>query len=156
METIRSDPEYGSGHGTLVGTSASSASRSASTAGIKGCSASCPIYTDMGQAEAWGFSMADYLALEEQQTSFDGVGMFRSGTVTFNHDETAERVPVRIVTPNLFSLLGIAPLHGRSFTESDADQSLNSVNTVALDFHKAQRPALYITCEHGDRIVKEA
>ncbi len=80
------------------------------------------IYTDMGGGRDWGLSLADYLALDEQQTSFDGVAMLRYGTVTFNHDELAERIPIGNVTPNFFSLLGIAPLHGRLFTQDDAGE----------------------------------
>ncbi len=80
------------------------------------------IYTDMGRSEQWGLSLADYLALADQQTSFDDVAMFRSGTVTLNSDELSERIPIRIVTPNLFSLLGIAPARGRAFVETDAGE----------------------------------
>ncbi|MCZ6857394.1 MAG: ABC transporter permease [Gemmatimonadetes bacterium] len=76
------------------------------------------IYTD-SPPNKWPFSVADYRALNEQQTSFSSLAGYRNRTMTFNRDDFAERVAGKLVTWNYFSLLGITPLHGSLFTEGD-------------------------------------
>ncbi len=66
------------------------------------------------------FSVADYLALEEQQTSFEQVAGYTGSMLTVSRDEGAERVQAKEVTWTYFPLLGVAPLHGRVFDRSDA------------------------------------
>jgi putative ABC transport system permease protein len=76
------------------------------------------IFTD-SPPNRWPLSVADYLALEEQQTSFRGVAGYDNATVTFNRGDVAERVRGKFVTGDYFSLLGVTPLHGRVFNEAD-------------------------------------
>ncbi|MCZ6918349.1 MAG: ABC transporter permease [Gemmatimonadetes bacterium] len=76
------------------------------------------IYTD-SPPNRWPFSVADYRALDEQQTSFSQVAGYRNRTMTFNRDDVAERITGKLVTPTYFPLLGILPAHGRLFTDSD-------------------------------------
>ena len=77
------------------------------------------IYTD-SPPNRWPFSVADYLALDEQQTSFDGIAAYWTRTFTFNRDDIAERVSGMFVSWTYFPLLGVSPLHGRGFDRSDA------------------------------------
>jgi putative ABC transport system permease protein len=76
------------------------------------------IYTD-SPPHRWNFSVADYLALKEQQTSFSLVAAYQNQVMTFNRGEVAERVDGKLVTWSYFPLLGLTPLQGRLFVESD-------------------------------------
>ncbi len=76
------------------------------------------IYTE-SPPHRWPLSVADYRALEEQQTSFRGVAGYDNATVTFNRGDVAERVRGKFVTWDYFVLLGVTPLHGRGFNELD-------------------------------------
>ncbi|MPY90048.1 MAG: FtsX-like permease family protein [Luteitalea sp.] len=76
------------------------------------------IYTD-SPPNLWPLSVADYLALEDQQTSFQQIAGYTNEAMTFNRGDVAERVRGRLVTWRYFSLLGVSPLHGRTFTSLD-------------------------------------
>jgi putative ABC transport system permease protein len=76
------------------------------------------IYTD-SPPNRWPFSVADYRALDEQQTSFSQIAGYRNTTMTLNRDDVAQRITGKLVTPSYFFLLGIAPAHGRLFTDAD-------------------------------------
>jgi predicted permease len=65
------------------------------------------------------FSAADYFALEEQRTLFEGVAAMEWHRATFTSDEKNEAMLVHSVTPGFFPLLGIEPVHGRTFTEEE-------------------------------------
>ena len=67
----------------------------------------------------WPLSVVDYQAIAEQQTVFDDVAAYSTSTRTFADAETVERVRVKVVTPNYFSLLGIRPGQGREFDRSE-------------------------------------
>jgi putative ABC transport system permease protein len=77
------------------------------------------IYTDAPPFQ-FRFSVADYLALEAQQTQFERVAGFTSRTMTFNDGSAAELIEGRVVTWTYFSTLGITPALGRDFGEADA------------------------------------
>ena len=72
------------------------------------------IYTD-APPNKFRFSVADYLALEAQQTHFDQVAAYTDRPLTFTDGTVAERVWARDVTPSYFALLGIGPVLGRGF-----------------------------------------
>jgi putative ABC transport system permease protein len=76
------------------------------------------IYTD-APPNKFRFSVADYLALDAQQTHFDQVAAYTDLQLTFTDGTVAERVWVREVTPSYFALLGIGPVLGRGFEASD-------------------------------------
>lgn len=76
------------------------------------------IYTDTPPF-VFRFSMADYLALRDQQTQFEQIAAYTDRAMTFTNGEVAELVRGRIVSPTYFSLLGITPALGRDFTERD-------------------------------------
>ena len=85
------------------------------------------IYMD-SPPNKWGFSVADYLALEEQQTSFQQVAGYARSAMTFTTGGVAERVRGRLVSPSYFSLLGTRPRLGRDLVPADgrpgADRSI--------------------------------
>ncbi len=76
------------------------------------------IYTDTPPFR-FNFSVADYLALRDQQTQFEQIAGFRGRTMSFSDGERADLVRVRLVSSTYFALLGIRPALGRDFTEAD-------------------------------------
>lgn len=71
---------------------------------------------------AWGdseVSYADLLDLREA-TAFEGLGGYLGRSFTLSQDGAAERVRGGSVTPDLFPLLGIAPVLGRQFRPEEA------------------------------------
>ena len=76
------------------------------------------IYTD-APPYRFPFSVADYLALEAQQTQFEQIAGYRARTMAFSNGAVAERLTGREVSWTYFRLLGIAPAIGRDFTEQD-------------------------------------
>jgi predicted permease len=76
------------------------------------------IYTD-APPNRFSLSVADYLALQAQQTRFEQVAGFTGRGMAFSDGTVAERLNGRVVTWNYFSLLGITPVLGRDFTQAD-------------------------------------
>ena len=76
------------------------------------------IYTD-APPNKFPFSVADYQALEAQQTRFERIAGYQSRALAFSDGKVAERLTGRIVSWTYFGLLGITPALGRDFTEAD-------------------------------------
>ncbi len=66
------------------------------------------------------FSVADYLALETQQTHFDRVAGFTNRTMVHSTTSGADVLRGRQVSWTYFGVLGMAPVLGRDFNEDDA------------------------------------
>ena len=79
------------------------------------------IYTDAPPFR-WRFSAVDYLALEAQQTQFEGVAAYTERSMAFTTGATAELLNGRVVTASYFKLLGIVPALGRDFVPADTKQ----------------------------------
>ncbi|HEV8210137.1 MAG TPA: ABC transporter permease [Vicinamibacterales bacterium] len=76
------------------------------------------IYTDAPPYK-FRFSVADYQALEKEQTHFEQIGAYTDRAMAFSDGTVAERVRGRQVTWTYFATLGIRPAIGRDFTASD-------------------------------------
>jgi len=76
------------------------------------------IYTDTPPFK-FRFSIADYLAFTEQQTRFERHATYTDRAVSFSNGEIAELLRTRVVSWQFFSVLGINPLLGRDFSETD-------------------------------------
>jgi predicted permease len=76
------------------------------------------IYTD-APPNRFRFSVADYLALEAQQTQLEQIAGYTEREMAFSDGEVAERLRGRVVSWTYFALLGIRPGVGRDFTELD-------------------------------------
>lgn len=76
------------------------------------------IYTDAPPFQ-WRFSVADYLALEAQQTQFENVAGFTNRTMTFTDGGAADLLQGRVVSWSYFRTLGITPAIGRDFVRRD-------------------------------------
>ena len=77
------------------------------------------IYTDMPPFK-FPFSVADYLALERQQTHFQQVAGYMNRVMAYSDGTSAELLRGRFVSWTYFPMLGIEPIIGRSFTEADS------------------------------------
>jgi len=76
------------------------------------------IYTD-APPNKFRFSVADYLALQAQQTHFEQIAGYADRPRAFSDGTVAERVRGRVVSWTYFTLLGVKPAVGRDFTELD-------------------------------------
>src|SRR5262245_36814691 len=76
------------------------------------------IYTD-SPPNKFRFSVADYLALEAQQTQFERVAGYTSRAMAFTDGTVAERLRGRQVSWSYFEVLGVTPAMGRRFSEAD-------------------------------------
>src|ERR1051326_3855068 len=79
------------------------------------------IYTE-SPPHRFPLSVADYRALEAQQTSFEAVAAYASNAATFSDGVSSERLKGRSVSPGYFELLGIRPFLGRGFIPGDGQQ----------------------------------
>lgn len=76
------------------------------------------VYTD-SPPHWFRFSVADYLALQAQQTHFEQVAGYADRAMAFSDGAVAERIRGRVVSWTYFGLLGIRPLLGRGFVAQD-------------------------------------
>jgi putative ABC transport system permease protein len=76
------------------------------------------IYTDTPPF-VFRFSIVDYLALREQQTRLSQTATYTDRAATYSDGTVSELLRARVVSSGFFSLLGIKPLAGRDFAESD-------------------------------------
>lgn len=68
-----------------------------------------------------GQSDGTYLHYEKGNHSFEAMGAFLENLVTLTDRDDPEQIPVALVTPGVFSILGVKPALGRLFTEADAN-----------------------------------
>jgi predicted permease len=78
--------------------------------------------TDVTQDESrmW-VSQHDFYDWQEQQTSFQGLASYRTGTVNLAGTEGPERYNGGFVSGNLFRILGAQPILGRTFLDHEDD-----------------------------------
>jgi putative ABC transport system permease protein len=91
------------------------------------------IYTD-APPNKFPFSVADYLALQAQQTHFEQVAAYTGRQMSFTDGVTAELLPGRGVSWTYFSVLGIKPALGRDFVETDGLPNSQPAVIVSHDF----------------------
>jgi predicted permease len=70
-------------------------------------------------AEASPFSPPDFLDLERDQQSFEGVAAYVNVALELAGSGEATRVDAAKVSANLFQVLGVAPVRGRTFTTEE-------------------------------------
>jgi putative ABC transport system permease protein len=84
-------------------------------------------------------SVPEWAEFKQRNRSFQDVGAYREGSVNLGTPERPRRVNSAIVTPELLSVLGVAPLRGRLFNEADSpvgaeDVGILSYTTWVNDF----------------------
>jgi putative ABC transport system permease protein len=95
------------------------------------------IYTD-SPPFTFRFSVADYLALQAQQTSFERTATYTDRTLAFSDRDTALLVEGRAVSWGYFRVLGIRPQLGRDFSEADGRVGSPAAVIVSQGFWEAQ------------------
>ena len=70
---------------------------------------------------------ADFLDWKQQNQSFEQLAAFRSQSFNFTEGQEPERIRGARVSANFFSLLGIQPALGRTFTEEEDQPGRNKV-----------------------------
>ncbi len=91
------------------------------------------IYTD-SPPNRFRFSVADYLTLQEQQTHFERIAGYTDRQAAFSDGTVAERLRGRVVSWTYFGVLGIRPLFGRDFTETDGRPGSPEVAIASYGF----------------------
>src|SRR5215211_6495360 len=64
-------------------------------------------------------SVPDFLDWREQSQSFEYMAAFQAGRMFFDRGDEPEDVDVGLVTPDMFPLLKVSPVLGRTFTEEE-------------------------------------
>ena len=80
------------------------------------------------------FSVADYLALEQQQTAFTRVAGYTDRAMAYSDGQSADRLRIRLVSGGYFDLLRIPALYGRTFNAGDARPGAPSAAVVSYEF----------------------
>ncbi len=76
--------------------------------------------THMAQGwDQFSFSQLNAMDLMESATSFQGIAASTGRSMNLTGDGPPERVDLRMVTPGFYRVLGVAPVLGRTFEESD-------------------------------------
>ena len=68
-----------------------------------------------------GVTMHDFHDWRDQQTSFEGLAGFSTGTVNLSGTEGPERYDGAFVSANVFDVLGVRPIAGSTFRPGDDD-----------------------------------
>jgi putative ABC transport system permease protein len=76
------------------------------------------IYTD-APPNRFRFSVADYQALQAEQTHFEQIAGYTDRMMSFSDGNVAERLRGKLVSWTYFSLLGLRPANGRDLAEAD-------------------------------------
>ena len=64
-------------------------------------------------------SYQNYVDWRDQSKSFSAMGAIRNTAMTLTGAGEPERLPGQMVTANMFSILGVSPIVGRTFTEQE-------------------------------------
>jgi len=95
-------------------------------------------FPNLGFDRFW-ISIPEWAEFKERNRSFEAVGAYREGSVNLGTPERPRRVNSVVATPELMSVLGVAPLRGRLFNDADSvvgaeDVGILSYGTWAGDF----------------------
>src|SRR6266542_2846182 len=77
-------------------------------------------------------SPANFFDWQEQNGVFDGMAAYADTRVNFIGDGEPEEIPAQRTTANLFSVLGVNALLGRTFAEEDGKPGQNNVAVISF------------------------
>jgi len=95
------------------------------------------VYHAVGE-NRWNLSVADFQAIESQQTLLDGVAAFATSERTYTSRDDVQRVSVRGVTSRYFDLLGVSAWRGRTFEAAEGEFGAARVAVVSWGFWQQQ------------------
>jgi putative ABC transport system permease protein len=87
----------------------------------------------IGRADV-GVSIKEYFTYREQATDFEGLVEFHQMNFDLLKRGEPDRVNTGVVSPNFFSVLGIAPILGRSFVPDDDKPGAPAVLIVSYSY----------------------
>jgi putative ABC transport system permease protein len=76
-------------------------------------------------------SAPEYLDYEKQLTSYDGIAAFDYVDLNLTGSDVPERVQGAVVSPSLFSVLGIQPVRGRTFAREEQGEGRDDVVVIS-------------------------
>lgn len=74
-----------------------------------------------GTIDRFSVSIPDYLDYKARNHVFSDMAMWLNSTMTLSDGGEPERLAAVVATDNLFSLMGVTPLHGRLFAPGESD-----------------------------------
>src|SRR5262245_57873497 len=77
-------------------------------------------------------SPANFFDWQDQNSVFDGMAAYADTRVNFIGDGEPEEIPAQRTTANLFSVLGVNALLGRTFAEEDGKPGQNNVTVISF------------------------
>lgn len=78
-------------------------------------------------------NLGNFFDWKDQNSVFTDMAAFFDLNVNLTGEGEAEEVPGQIATPNLFSLLGVNPIRGRTFGPDDGKPGQNRVVVISYD-----------------------
>jgi putative ABC transport system permease protein len=75
-------------------------------------------------------NIGNFTDWKKQNTVFSDMAAFFDYRSSVIGDGPPEEIPSQLATPNLFSVLGVSPLKGRTFTDDDANEGVPSVVVI--------------------------
>src|SRR5215470_4828850 len=78
-----------------------------------------------GAFQQFQLSYPNYLDIKQRAKSFSSIGAYSRNSVSLSGKEGAEQVLVAVATSDFFETLGVRPILGRTFTESDDHKEKN-------------------------------
>ena len=76
-------------------------------------------------------SAPEYLDWEKQTRSYERIAAFNFADFNLTGGDMPERIPGAVVTPSLFPLLGVAPIKGRVFNDSEFGEGNDGVVMIS-------------------------
>jgi len=78
-------------------------------------------------------NLGNFFDWKDQNTVFTDMAAFFDFNVNLTGDGQPEEIPGQVATPNLFSLLGVNPIQGRTFAADDGKPGQNQVVVIGYD-----------------------
>jgi len=76
-------------------------------------------------------SVPEYVEFKERTRAFQDIGGYRPGAVNLGAPEQPRRVNSALVTPELLTVIGVAPMRGRLFTAGDSVPGATNVAIIS-------------------------
>jgi predicted permease len=89
-------------------------------------------YPKAGAANLRAVAVPDYFDRLRETTAFESQALYGNASVNIDQDGTPTRVRAMNVTPSFFRVLGVAPLHGRTFTDEEGE--LGNQQKIVLSY----------------------
>src|SRR5687767_6545416 len=78
-------------------------------------------------------NLGNFFDWKDQNTVFTDMAAFFDFNVNLTGDGQPEEIPGQVATPNLFTLLGVNPIQGRTFAADDGKPGQNEVVVIGYD-----------------------